>query len=222
MGNPPLRARLHWYRLTAAEFALLTAMCEHCSDGSLIRPSIKRLAAYSKLSERKVQYVIRELLARGILSQLAPPNSWRRCRPAIYRLNEKALPDDPKMAPYRQTGQSELFGVTGAQCAPVGVQSVRVTGAQCAPDSKTINSNSDSKTGGEKYTSPKFSQTDFDQRDLRKIADAYREAEKRPNSVGGLDDKQFFVWICQRAGITVQRGLYLEKLQSSWPEEPTA
>jgi hypothetical protein len=27
--TPPLRARLHWYKLTSAEFALLTAMCEH-------------------------------------------------------------------------------------------------------------------------------------------------------------------------------------------------
>lgn len=139
MANPPLRARLHWYRLSLAEFALLTAVCEHCSDGATIWASIRRLAAYSKLSERKVQYVIRGLCDRGILSQLAPANSWNKRRPAIYRINEAALQDDPKMAPFRPTGQQELplIRPTGAQRAPVPVHTACATGAHCAPDSRS-------------------------------------------------------------------------------------
>src|SRR2546425_577718 len=107
--KPPLRARLHWYRLTAAEFTLLTAMCEHCSDGSIIWASISRLAAYSKLSERNVQRLVRELCDRGILSQLAPANTAKR-RPTTYRLNEEALENDPRMSPY-WTHQQQLPGI---------------------------------------------------------------------------------------------------------------
>jgi hypothetical protein len=139
MGNqPPLRARLHWYQLSASEFALLTAMCEHCSDGSTIWAAIPRLAAYSKLSERKVQYVLRELCDRGILSQLAPANTWKKRRPAIYRINEPAMSEDSRMAPYR-TNQLWLPGVrrTGAQSAPVAVHGLQLTGAQDAPDSRS-------------------------------------------------------------------------------------
>jgi hypothetical protein len=136
--SPPLRARLHWYLLNVAEFAVLTAMCEHCSDGSTIWAAIPRLAAYSKLSERKVQYVLRELSDRGILSQLAPGNAWNKRRPSIYQVNELAMVEDPRMAPYR-TDQFSLPRIrrTGAQCAPVPVHGLYLTGAQCAPDSRS-------------------------------------------------------------------------------------
>lgn len=97
--RPPLRARLHRYLLNVSEFALLSSMCEHCSDGSMIWASVARLAAYSKLSERQVQRLIRGFCDRGILSQIAPENTARR-RPVTYRLNELAMEDDPKMAPY--------------------------------------------------------------------------------------------------------------------------
>jgi hypothetical protein len=112
MGEPPLRARLHRYLLSTAEFALLTAMCEHCSDGSTIWAAIPRLAAYSKLSERKVQRLIRAFCRRGILSQLAPANTSKR-RPATYRLNEAALQEDPRMVPYR-IRQEQLPGIRRA------------------------------------------------------------------------------------------------------------
>ena len=65
---------------------------------------------------------------------------------------------------------------------------------------------------------PKYSQADFDARDMRKMAEAGSEAEKRPSSVGSLSDKAYFEWICAHAGITVQRGLHLQQLQVSWPE----
>jgi Helix-turn-helix domain len=108
--TPPLRARLHLYRLTAAEFVLLTAMCEHRSDGSTVWASVARLSAYSKLDERTVQRLLRGFCARGILSQLAPGNAAKRI-PATYRVNEAALEEDPKMAPYRSTGQEQLPGI---------------------------------------------------------------------------------------------------------------
>src|SRR5437870_1860285 len=108
--KPPLRARLHWYRLSASEFALLTAMCEQRSDGSTVWASIARLAAYSKLDERTVQRLIRGFCARGILSQLAPGNAAKRM-PATYRVNEAALEEDPRMVPYRSTGQDQLPGI---------------------------------------------------------------------------------------------------------------
>ncbi len=108
--TPPLRARLHWYRLTTAEFAVLTAMCEHRSDGSTVWASIARLAAYSKLNERTVQRLIRGFCARGILSQLAPGNAAKRM-PATYRINEDALAEDPEMVAYRSTGQEQLPGI---------------------------------------------------------------------------------------------------------------
>jgi hypothetical protein len=121
-GIPPLRARLHWYQLSASEFALLTAMCEACSDGSVVWAAIPRLATYAKLSRRHVDrlikgYVdprtgkrIKGLIERGILTLLAPPGS--RKRTAIYRINEDALHLHSPMSPYlAQSAQRELPGI---------------------------------------------------------------------------------------------------------------
>jgi hypothetical protein len=140
-------------------------MCEHCSDGSTIWAAIPRLAAYSKLSERKVQRLIRALLGRGILSQLAPSNTAKR-RPATYRINEAALNEDPRMAPYRAHQQPRpgihrasptRKPVPDGHLVSAGYQSAVRTGADLVstrhrsgvggtPDSKTFDPNtSDSK-----------------------------------------------------------------------------
>jgi helix-turn-helix protein len=146
----PLRARLHWYRLSTAEFAVLTAMAEHCSDGSCIWASVARLAAYSKLSERTVQKVLRDLCSCGILTRFQKresdkENPWRKRRPATYRINEAAMEDDPKMRPYftRQRTLPGIFhssadeGATGVTVAGEPVQRLRLTGAVAAPDSRS-------------------------------------------------------------------------------------
>lgn len=166
-NQPPLRARLHWYQLSASEFALLTAMCEHCSDGSTIWASIARLAAYSKLSERNVQRLVRGLCGRGILTQLAPSSGKKR-RPTTYRINEAVLRDDPRMAPYRAY-QQQLPGIrrppvpgepipdatpvtprhrSGDILSPQPVTPCHPSGDTMSPDSKafdpkTINSNAE-------------------------------------------------------------------------------
>ena len=121
-SRPPLRARLHWYQLSASEFAVLTAMCEACSDGRVVWAAIPRLAAYAKLSRRQVDRLIKGyvdprtgkrvkgLVERGILTLLSPPGSRRRT--ATYRINEDALHLHPPMSPYlAQSAQRELPGI---------------------------------------------------------------------------------------------------------------
>lgn len=128
MAESHLRERLHWYRLDVYEFAVLSAMCLHDWYGKTIWPSIPRLAAFSKLSERKVQYVIQALRKRGILSELAPANSRDR-RTATYRINEEAFEADPRTAPYNDS-QIHLPGI---ERSPVPGESI-TPGASHAPD----------------------------------------------------------------------------------------
>jgi hypothetical protein len=140
MSDPkaiPFRARLHWYRLTPAEFCLLTAMLEHSSDGLTIWPSIRRLAAYSKLSMKQIYNLIHGytstatgehvpgLLDRAIISEIAPANTAKR-RPATYRVNEGAMVVDPAIIPYLSKERQEtlpgirLAAVPGERVHPQG------------------------------------------------------------------------------------------------------
>jgi len=91
----PLHARLFRYQLTTAELVVLLVMTEHCSTGTTIWASTRRIAAYAKLSVRQVKRVIDQLLHRHILRELAPANSKGRRKPATYAINEAALEEDP-------------------------------------------------------------------------------------------------------------------------------
>lgn len=68
-----------------------------------------------------------------------------------------------------------------------------------------------------------FTQADFDARDLRKLNKAYEVLERiQSASLGSgrrLTDREVFEWVCARAGISVKRGLQIEKLQKEWPKE---
>jgi hypothetical protein len=159
-------------------------------------------------------------------------------RVAKYRTRQEDLPGiplpwDPKipdeaLAHPPGAQRAPVHGVqgTGAQDAPEGVHGVQGTGAQRAPDPKAFDPRAlkdpkegDSARARATSLSSGYTQSDFDARDLRKMASARRAAEERPSSVGSLSDREYFVWLCAHAGITVERGLQLEKLQYSWPSE---
>jgi hypothetical protein len=115
---PPQKTRLYWSSLTSSEKSVLDAMYEHNSNGDIVWASLKRLAAYCKLSRKTVQRVLRGderkkpmvgLIKRGIVTQLAPANCGKN-RPASYRINPEALPGDPEMERYRRR-QGVLPGV---------------------------------------------------------------------------------------------------------------
>jgi hypothetical protein len=231
--TPPLRARLHWYRLTAAEFCLLTAMCEHRSDGSRVWPSIRRLAAYSKLDERTVQRLIRGLCARGILSQLAPGNAADQ-RSATYRINEQAFEDDPRMAEYRSTGQGHLLGIPAsentAENSPDLVTWCHQSGGVVSPDSRFDSrstppvQNTAERDKAKAFRAvasvEKYSAHVGDQIDYRKLCRARDELSlKLGNGWGSnLTAQQLFEHQCARAGLTVARALEVETIAMQWPE----
>ncbi len=230
--TPPFRARLHWYKISPSELCLLTAMLEHNSDGSEVRPSVTRLAAYSKLDERTVQRLIRELCGRGILSQLAKGNAARR-RPSIYRINEQAFEEDPKMLKYRRTGQEQLPGIPAAADAvensPDLVAWCHQSGGVVSPDSKAIYSppfkNKPYQEQG-KALRPTVPVEIGDRIDYRRLAKKREELTLKLNNGWGqnLTDDQIEQIVCARAGLFVSdaRELEARALQLPAPEKESA
>lgn len=69
--------------------------------------------------------------------------------------------------------------------------------------------------------SPLFTQSDFDERDLRKLCSAETTlANQLKASIGTetITDQEFFTTVCEMAGISVERGLKLKEMQRRWPK----
>jgi uncharacterized protein YdaU (DUF1376 family) len=71
----------------------------------------------------------------------------------------------------------------------------------------------------------RYSQTDFDDRDRRKLGDAFKEINLRLTaSVGSGSspgEKEIFEWACELAGISVERGLEVQTRGKKWPQAQT-
>lgn len=89
-------------------------------------------------------------------------------------------------------------------------------------DQKHLGGGSSKDTRTPPPTNGKWKQSDFDERDLRKLSVAEREIGERLKAAIGsqeqITDEQFFEAVCEKAGLTVQRGLALKKIQKSWPK----
>lgn len=86
------------------------------------------------------------------------------------------------------------------------------------------NTNHSGSNGKTKALPPplNYSQTDFDERDLRKLGKAEKElSQKIKARIGGdpISEQEFFTAACELAGISVERGLKLKEIQRKWPEE---
>lgn len=68
-----------------------------------------------------------------------------------------------------------------------------------------------------------FTEADFVDRDLRKMREARDQLDKsfaaRIGSNDSMTERQAFEWVCSHAGITVRRGLAIEKIAREWPED---
>lgn len=209
-------------------FAAYMALCRNATNGTgECRISTRRIAKQLGMSAGGAFNALAIVLQLGLARQIDPGGP---ANPAIYVLADVKALLDPTMAQLKLAGR----GAHTVSTTQVGAHTVSANAHHVNAGAHTVSGvliprarNKESKRlssrlktlGGEnEKTSPsQFSQSDFDARDLRRMAEAFREAEKRPSSVGKLSDDRFFEWICQRAGITVERGLHLDKLQRAWP-----
>jgi hypothetical protein len=109
-----------------------------------------------------------------------------------------------------------------------------VTSASPEGEGEGDKSNSKSKAntqGGRVHTAlqkpsapSRFTQADFDQRDLRLIGMARRKLDawirERPSSSSGMTNQEYFKRIAEDCGLTIKRIFELDKQQSEWPDQP--
>ncbi|WP_434626091.1 helix-turn-helix domain-containing protein [Azospirillum sp. B2RO_4] len=106
---------------------VLVRLADFADDhGGGIFPSVKRVAAECRLSPRKVQYILRDLEATGLLVKVADEDPGRR-RGREYRLDLSALSQSPEgCTSCRGAGRAgvQVVRPKGARRAGVGVHVV--------------------------------------------------------------------------------------------------
>jgi hypothetical protein len=184
-------------------------------------PRRKDIAGYCNISERTVNRIVAQLAGWGVIERQQPRAvTTRAYGPAQYAFlfelpQSVDNPCENPNEPWAKNAQSR------------GPKMPRAVGQSCDPRNKERRERSEGKDLKGKGALPsqqfsRFSQTDFDERDLRKMAKAYEQLLRR-NSEGwcrgsGMTVRQMFEYACECAGVTIARGLELEELRKKWPD----
>jgi DNA-binding transcriptional MocR family regulator len=189
-------------------------------------PHRRDIAAYCGVSERTVNRVMAKLTAWGAIERQQPRAvSSQQFRPAQYTFlfplpqpEQKSCESEEKNC----ENQPEPWAKNGGSRGPkMGV----AVGHSCDPRNKERRERSKGKDLRERAQSqnppPRFSQPDFNERDLRKWSNAWREVFKH-NAEGrtmcsGMSVREVFETACTMAGVTIERGLELDELRKKWP-----
>jgi hypothetical protein len=227
-----------WTDATRGEFAVGSVLAwRHHFEKRDCRISEVEIAGYTHTHRRTVERIVRGLIDRGRLKRpVKGGGAGGRVSSFVFVGFEVWIANRIVQTQRRSRGS----------CAPKYATSTPETRDNCdtstleyATFEPEIRDNCDTpirKTGftGERisggkgqrpapHRSSQFSQKDFDERDLRKVAEAWtylqeHDSQGRPRG-SGLSPRRLFEIVCERAGITIARGLQLEELQKRWPEK---
>ena len=110
----PLRFEVWKKKLSPNEKLVLLAMFEHSKTGEWMYASLGRIAAYCSLSRSTVRRILHGdqkratigLICRRVVAPIAAAKPGRR-RPATYRLQPDAAPDDPRVLEFLGTPEQQ-------------------------------------------------------------------------------------------------------------------
>ena len=95
---------------SGSELLLLLALADHADDSGACYPSVSRLAAKTRMSERSVQYMLRSLVESGELQiqqggGRSNTNVYRLCPPPAVPEKVQTIPGNgAKIAPFEEKG----------------------------------------------------------------------------------------------------------------------
>ena len=218
-------------KLGFAAFAVYMVLCRNATNGTgECRISMRKVGKIFGMSTGGVFNALTEILQLGLARQVDPGDNRH---PAVYVLADVKSLTDPALAQMRlkknsvHTVNAEAISVHGMN-AETGQRSsdersVHTVNPAFTPrtrnkESKRLSTRLSTRGGETETPAPKYSQADFDERDLRKMGEAFREADLHPSSVGSDPDERF-LWVCLRAGISVERGLALQAKQMEWLQQ---
>jgi hypothetical protein len=201
-------------------------------------PRRKDIAEHCNVCERTIDRAIARLTAWGAIERMQPKAaSSQQFRPAQYVFRFVLPPGNPQDVqkpcelvdkncaylpePCDKNGGSRATK-TGGAVRHLGV--ARNKEVRERSKGKDLRERAQSENPPSQFQNSQISQSrqkDFLERDLRKMAEAWKYLTTRDAGgacrASGLSNRQMFEAVCDLAGITIERGLELEELKKKWP-----
>jgi hypothetical protein len=174
---------------------LLVLACHHQQARETFWPTRTKIATELQMDESQLRRIIGELEQAGILKHIPGIGAGNRSSFIFVEFEKGDIKGDKK---------GDFFdpAIRNYKTFTKPLQDQK--GGQVQVESKSPPS------------SPKFTQADFDQRDLRHLGAAFRKFDQiKEASVGGGErwtDEKFYGWISLESGLTPTRIRELEKL----------
>lgn len=225
---------LYGSHLGAHAFAVYMAMCRSAINGTgECKISTRKLAQQLGMSAGGAYNALVHITRLGLVRQISPGD---RSSPGVYVLADVKALVNPEIAQLKLAGRGAHEVSTPALRAHTVSTSAHPVNAGVHPVNEVLTGctrNKEVKTslrlktqnrGRESAPPSQFSQADFDQRDLRKIAEVERELTAKLKGRIGFNDEeiteqQWAEAVCERAGLTVKRYVELRQIQREWPKD---
>lgn len=176
---------------------------------NVARISLPVIADRSEMSLRQVIRVLQQLQDKKILKRIGGGDG--RGNVSLYSFLGFVA---KKISPAQRVTFQHEKGDIPARKGDIPASAIR--------KERTSEELQEEKRGTTEALSARFSQSDFDERDLRMIGQVKRRfrkwQEEHPSSSRGMTDGQYYALIAEEAGVTVTRVLQLEELQAKWPD----
>jgi hypothetical protein len=222
-------------KLGAHGFAVYMALAKHAMNNSgECRTSISKIARQLDMSKGGVFNALNLILQLG-LAQKIDAGDNRHC--AAYVLADVKALVDPNYAQLRLAVSVHTVNAKAGERSSlepsVHTVNARVHPMNAAFTPRTRNKEdktslqdvqNDLQGGVPKSAAPpaQFLQSDFDERDLRKIGAAKKKLNEwiasHPSSAGNMSNSEYYRRIAEEAGVTIKRIFRLEEMQCAWPE----
>jgi hypothetical protein len=206
----------HAARIGAYGVAVYSVLCWHAKYGNPeVRLSTRDIAGTLGISHDRVRKSLLDLADARLIFQEVP------MRPGPGLISTYTLLEVKETGRHASSLRVELDAVR-----PCNKEVKTKTETQTAPPpiSSLFEESFTSKENARACET--YRQQDYDERDLRKLGDAYREINSRLRmglgSGSTLGEKEIFEAACEIAGITVKRGLEVQKLGRQWPADVEA
>jgi hypothetical protein len=186
-------------------------------------PTVREIASRIHVSIGKVFEALRLIVNLGLARKIGKRYELADVKALVCSPGEQISDRSDRLPRERRCSSSERFCSPGERAIRnVKLQNSKRLAEEGVDDLPRAREAPQKPSPSLLSSAGQYSPADFDARDVRKMALAW-DWLCEPNGEGatrglGMTQRQMFAQVCERAGISIERGLELEERRKKWPK----